>query len=78
MRDSHDTHLSGHLSVAKTVGKIKQRFYWHQMYTDVKTYVLSCTVCSHYKKLLKNARSPLKDFRVGSPLDRLGIAILGP
>ncbi len=38
MKMFHDHIFSGHLAFEKTWSKIKSRFYWPQMHTDIKTW----------------------------------------
>ena len=38
--------MSGaHLGVDMVFDKVKERYYWPQMYDDVKNYVSSCDTC---------------------------------
>ena len=48
------------------------------MHTDIKSYIMNCSIYNKCKKSKKKTRGPLGDYRVGNPLDRLGIDILGP
>lgn len=74
----HDTQLSGHLGAKKTKRKLLQRFYWFQARQDVYQYVATCDICSSNRKPPKSARAPLGDMRVGAPLDRIGVDVIGP
>ena len=44
----HDYELSGHLCFDKTYLKIKERYYWENMYNDIKDYIKSCETCTAY------------------------------
>lgn len=79
LHELHDAPSSGHLGLLRTYGKVKQRFYWPDMYRTVKRYVSSCDLCQRRKKqtikpsgLLQPLHPPI------SPFDRLGIDFLGP
>ena len=74
----HSLPLSGHLGVDKTVRKIQQKAYWRTLRQDVKLFIQKCANCAANHKPKKQARSPLSDYRVGHPMDRLGLDILGP
>ena len=66
------------MGIAKTVSKVKQRFYWYKVGADVELHIKKCPVCcanSHPRRRLK---APLKDYRVGAPMDRIGVDVLGP
>lgn len=74
----HNNVLSGHLGHKKTKAKTLQRFYWCGLQPDVRHWVLACDVCAAIKPPSKHPRAPLGDMRVGAPLDRLAMDILGP
>ena len=78
LRYCHDNKLSGHLGQAKTVLKVKQRFFWHGLQKDCITFVKSCDVCSKYKRPNRKAKSSLGSYHAGAPLERVHIDILGP
>ena len=75
---AHDNVWSGHLGRKKTTAKVSQRFYWYDFRTDVDVWVTSCDVCASNKPSTKKPKAPLGDMRVGAPLDRLCLDVLGP
>ena len=50
----HDYELAGHLGFEKTYLKIRDRYYWNNMYNDIKNYVNSCDVCSSFNNRYLN------------------------
>ncbi|CAC5369227.1 unnamed protein product [Mytilus coruscus] len=40
----HDNRTSAHLGVRKTLAKIRDRYHWPGIQTDVKQYIIGCTV----------------------------------
>ena len=73
---THSDPLAGHFSLDETYRRIKIRYYWPQMFNDVRKYVQSCDEC---QRRGKNKRSePLHPLKVGQPFDRLGMDIVGP
>ncbi len=78
MYTMHNTLLSGHLGKKKTVAKILQRFYWYELRDDLNLWIKTCDICAANKRPAKTIRAPLGDMRVGAPLDRISIDILGP
>ena len=74
----HDAKIAGHLGVDKTVIRIRQSFYWPNLYTDVKKYVLSCTACTQNKKAPINPRAGMKLYHAGMPMERVHIDVVGP
>lgn len=47
--EAHDTNVSGHLGIAKTVARIHEHFEWPGLVTDVNDYVASCAECQTSK-----------------------------
>jgi hypothetical protein len=45
MREAHDSAVSGHLGVAKTLDILSRSFFWPNMGKDVKEYIGSCSSC---------------------------------
>lgn len=45
----HDIPSSGYQRVARTFGRIREKFYWYSMSTDIHNYVASCAVCNRNK-----------------------------
>ena len=52
---SHESILTGHLSVTSSVHKVLSEYYWPGIYKDVKRFVQACDVC----------RSSLQDGKTG-------------
>ena len=46
MQLTHESILTGHLSVTSSVHKILSEYYWPGIYRDVKRFVQSCEVCN--------------------------------
>ena len=76
--DMHNTILSAHLGSKKNLKRLLHHYYWYEVSLDVKQWVLQCDTCAAVKKPRKNPKAPMGSMRVGSPLDRVGIDILGP
>lgn len=75
----HDDPVSGaHLGFAKTYGKIKNRYFWPNMYTEIENYVKTCIHCQHRKNVPKAEAGLLQPIKVDQPFQKLGIDLLGP
>jgi len=75
----HDDPLSGgHLGIAKTIGKIKARYFWENMNREIEQYVKSCVHCQHRKKPPTRPSGLLDPIKVGEPFERIGYDLLGP
>ncbi|GET60683.1 DDE-type integrase/transposase/recombinase [Rhizophagus irregularis DAOM 181602=DAOM 197198] len=76
LHHSHSDPLAGHFSIDETYRRIKIRYYWPQMFNDIRDYVKSCDEC---QKRGKNRRNePLHPIKIGQPFDRVGMDIVGP
>lgn len=45
LQQSHDSKLGGHLSIDKTIKRVKKQFNWKRIKDDMKKYVKNCTSC---------------------------------
>ena len=73
----HDMKTSGHLGVSKTVSKIKQKFYWPGLQSDVRSYIAGCETCSKWKGPIPTKHAPMQIVRSGFTMERIAIGILG-
>ena len=79
IEEYHDSVCGGHLAHNKTYEKIKKKYYWYHMYSDIKKYIASCHRCE-----VKKSKQDYKNIPIGSlpfpshPFECLGIDILGP
>lgn len=46
LQSLHNTPSAGHFGVAKTLGRLRERFYWVQCRKEVEEYVQNCEVCA--------------------------------
>lgn len=57
---SHDSILSGHLGVEKTLQRISERYYWPKWETDVRDYIASCSICQTTKRAFDKNGAAIK------------------
>jgi hypothetical protein len=76
MKMMHDQPTAGHLGIETTYNKIKDKYYWNQMYDDIKEYIRTCNTCQRFGKPERN--EPLHSIEVIQPFERIGIDIVGP
>lgn len=74
----HNNILGAHLGINKTVDRMKQRYHWYKMGEEVKVHIRTCRQCCQNRQPYRKFKAALASFRVGYPLDRVGIDILGP
>ena len=60
LRFCHDIRSSGHLGIKKTIGRVRQRFYWPGLQDDVRRYVNGCEQCLMRKNLYVKSRLQCK------------------
>ena len=51
MSDFHDSEWAGHKGIWASFSKIKERFWWPNMYKDIKHFVQSCDLCQKYSSI---------------------------
>ena len=69
--------MSGaHLGVDTVFEKIKERYYWPQMYEDAREYVSTCDSCQ--KRGSSKRKEKLILLTIREPFYRIGIDIKGP
>ncbi|GJP42069.1 hypothetical protein CLOM_g1661 [Closterium sp. NIES-68] len=49
IQEVHDSTLSGHFEVDKTLKALQRFYYWLDMVTDVQRYVAACPICQRMK-----------------------------
>lgn len=74
----HDSQAGGHLGVSKTLGRVRERFYWIHCRRDVEEWCHKCDLCASRKGPGVKNRSPLQLYNVGEPMERVAIDVLGP
>ena len=68
----------GHFGVRKTIEKVRSRFYWPQLRQDVEQWCRQCSACAQTKSPTTQARGPLNPSKVGFPMERMALDIVGP
>ena len=77
--ECHDEPLASHLGTFKTLGRLRELYYWPDMKNDVIRYVRACSICAKTK-----ASSQAKPGLMGQvkqvrfPFQMLSIDFLGP
>ena len=74
----HSSPTAGHLGVAKTSEKIKQRFYWPGLQEDTKLFVSRCPECQKRSDPPKKYHHSLVEWQASYPFHHIGIGFMGP
>jgi len=74
----HEELTSGHLSFQKTYLKIRQRYFWTGMFTEIQKWCASCVDCATKQTPRNLPKAPLQPIPVEGPFDRIAVDVLGP
>ena len=77
----HDDRFSGHLGRLKTYERIRSRYFWPKMKSDIFNYVDSCGLCGRYKgerNFRFGKRQPMNDYSTMQPFDFIVADAVGP
>ena len=79
MESAHYSNLTCHGGYAKTLSRIRDKYFWPSMAKDVKRMVSNCEVCKSVKSPNYILRPPMgQAFRTERPFQRLFCDFLGP
>ena len=74
LKEVHDE--SGHFSSKIVIDKIRHRFWWPNMASDVRKYVQGCLACARWAHGGRTV--PLSPIKVDAPFDLFGMDFIGP
>ena len=72
----HDHLTVGYLGTIKTIEKVKKTFYWYKEF--IANWVKKCPKCQAGRLQKLRPRAPMKLNRVGVPMERVCLSLLGP
>ncbi|GFW35995.1 hypothetical protein TNCV_4928591 [Trichonephila clavipes] len=78
LKKLHGSPTGGHFGVMKTLQKVRERFYWNNVRSDVEKCCRICDPCAARKGTRKRTRGRLQVYNVGAPFERIAFDILGP
>lgn len=79
LRSFHDDYAAAHPGYAKTLEKVKSRFYWNTLTKDVKIWVKSCTTCQMTKPRTQRPQGLMTSTRIEPyPYRTCAIDVCGP
>lgn len=78
LEDFHSSRLSGHQGVNRMMGRIKSRYQWTGMTSDIKKFVKTCSTCQFTKKC-KSTKLPMQVTSTAKyPFERVALDVVGP
>ncbi|GFX22404.1 retrovirus-related Pol polyprotein from transposon 412 [Trichonephila clavipes] len=60
LKELHGSPTGGHFGVMKTLQKVRERFYWNNVRSDVEKYCRTCDPCAARKGPRKRTRGRLQ------------------
>ncbi|GFW08394.1 retrovirus-related Pol polyprotein from transposon 412 [Trichonephila clavipes] len=90
LKKLHGSPTGGHFGVMKTLQKVRERFYWNNVWSDVEKCCRICDPCAARNSPRKRTRAVflkfekhcfrgrLQLYNVGAPFERIAFDILGP
>lgn len=74
---AHNHPLSGHLGQTNTFFRLRQKYYWPGMYSDIQQYIINCDICQ--KRSKDRIPHPIQSSKIlPKPFYHISIDILGP
>ena len=78
IRQLHSVDTGGHLGIEKTIGKLRERYYWPGHWNDVELFCKTCPTCNTRKTPAPRYRAPLQSVQAGHPMQLVAMDIVGP
>ena len=79
MEVAHDSIMSGHLGVKKTLDRIQSCFYWTEIRNNVRRFCRSCDVCQKTVDRGIAGRVPHQQMpAIETPFKRVAVDLIGP
>ncbi|GFX99316.1 retrovirus-related Pol polyprotein from transposon 297 [Trichonephila clavipes] len=77
LKELQSSPTEGHFGVMNTLQKVRERFYWNNVWSDVEKCCCTCDPCAARKGPRKRTRGRLQLYNVGVPFERIAFDILG-
>ncbi|VDI22567.1 Hypothetical predicted protein [Mytilus galloprovincialis] len=78
LRLLHDCRTAGHFGRDRTLAKVRARFYWPGMTTDITRWCQTCLLCQQRKPGPGLGKSPMQHRNVYRPMECIAIDLMGP
>eukprot|EP00731_Ephydatia_muelleri_P008908 Em0004g1246a len=78
LKQLHEGVFGGHLGEAKTLNRLRERFYWPGYSEDAVEWCKTCPTCAARKNPSRKSRAPLQSVTAGYPLQLVAVDIVGP
>ncbi|KAL2732134.1 hypothetical protein V1478_004318 [Vespula squamosa] len=79
VHENHTISISGHKGVTKTYARIKQKYFWPKIKTDVQNYIQNCRSCQTKKLVRLKPHQPTTITHTPSEaFDKISLDIVSP
>ena len=79
LRLAHETLMSGHLGIKKTMDRVLTEFFWPGICGDVARFCKSCDICQRTIQKGRVTKVPLGKLpQIDTPFKRVAVDIVGP
>lgn len=79
LEECHDSNMTGgHLGFNKTYNKIRERYWWKNMYSETKNWIDTCKICAQKKGHRPENAGLLQPIIAKEPFDIVGMDFFGP
>lgn len=68
----------GHYGISKLKEQVRKRFWWPDMYDDIRSFVQECSVCERVKDPTPRGAAELQSVETSRPFQFVGVDIMGP
>ncbi|GBN31098.1 Retrovirus-related Pol polyprotein from transposon 17.6, partial [Araneus ventricosus] len=76
---AHDNDACAHPGLTRTLKRIKQNYFWHKLYSQVKRYIGSCHSCIQRRGFHKNFKAPIQKIPTADyPFQKVAFDAIGP
>ncbi|XP_043475954.1 uncharacterized protein LOC122507359 [Leptopilina heterotoma] len=59
LEENHSSAIGGHKGVTKTLARIRQKYYWENLKTDIQKYINGCLQCQLKKLVRVKTKNPM-------------------
>lgn len=79
IRECHESSVGGHKGITKTVARIRNKYYWENMKSQVEKFIQTCSSCQKKKLVRVKTKQPMiiTDTPVDA-FDKVAMDIVGP
>ena len=74
----HSGPSGGHMGITRTLGRVKERFYWPHMTYSVQSYIGSFKECIESKTSCTKRKPPLQPVVISEPFTVWAMDYMGP